>query len=357
MSARKIIHIVEATATGTLSMASLLANTQAEAGHDVYVIYSLRPETPVNFCKEFSSSIKLYQIPMYKYNDKLKAAFSLRKYLIENSPHSIFMHSSFAGFLGRLAGLGLKSDISFFYIPHCISLMRQDIGFFRKGIFLLFEWIGALKDSDYIAVSMSEKIIVEKYIPFRKCHLVENAVFFNKESNLKKRNGNLIVTVGQIRHQKDPLEFAKISMILQKKCSEIQMVWIGDGDPYLRKLLEDSGVRVTGWLKRDDVLSLLSKSTIYLSTAKWEGMPVSIIEANYSGIPVVASRCAGNVDVVSHGVTGWVYDSIDDAVRLIQSALADIAGSINVARYAQKSAKKRFSIERYVNEMNAILEK
>ena len=43
----KIAHIVESSATGTLSMLCLIANRLARDGHDVHVIYSDRIRRPV----------------------------------------------------------------------------------------------------------------------------------------------------------------------------------------------------------------------------------------------------------------------------------------------------------------------
>ena len=46
---------------------------------------------------------------------------------------------------------------------------------------------------------------------------------------------------------------------------------------YINKLTQ-AGINVTGWVSREKVLEYLTNSKIYLSTAKWEGMPVSIIQ-------------------------------------------------------------------------------
>ena len=47
--------------------------------------------------------------------------------------------------------------------------------------------------------------------------------------------------------------------------------------------------------------------------AGWEGMPLALLEAFRSGLPVVASDVPGNRDVVTHEVTGLLYPPGDAA--------------------------------------------
>ena len=113
----KIIHIVEASATGTLAMLSLLASAQARQGDTVEVVYSRRDETPDNLEDHFDSGVKLIQIQMNSVADKIRSIGLIRKTLRSSSPDSVYMHSSFAGFLGRLAGLSLLPNTSFYTFP------------------------------------------------------------------------------------------------------------------------------------------------------------------------------------------------------------------------------------------------
>lgn len=353
----KYTHIIEATATGTLAMAALLANAQKRKGHEVRVIYSRRPESPKDLSKFFEPGINLIQIQMCKPLEKLSCIPTLRKELKNSQPDKIFMHSSFAGFLGRLSSLLILKKTNFFYIPHCISFMRKDIGKVKRIIFVIFEWIGSIKTSSYIACSRSEQAAIRSAIPFRECHLIENALDFTPPiptSPLpqQQQQHKKIITVGQIRPQKGPNDFAKISLDVKRNHPNAEFIWVGDGDPQLRMTLESAGVNVTGWVPKDEVWRLLLDSSVYVSTALWEGMPVSIIEAGYAGLPVVASSCTGNIDIIEHGKTGWLFNTTDEAVILIQKILENTSESRIVAKRALETAQKRFSVDRYLKQMD-----
>ena len=118
-----IAHIIEATATGTLSIAQMAANAQAQ-DNNVTVIFSRRSDTPKNIETLFSQKLSLVEENLQANNFPF-SVFALRKHLKTIKPDIVHCHSSFAGFLGRLATIGLKTKV--FYSPHCISFMRQDI--------------------------------------------------------------------------------------------------------------------------------------------------------------------------------------------------------------------------------------
>lgn len=353
--AHLIIHLIEASATGTLSMASLLANSQFRDGHRVRVIFSKRPETPENISDHFDDGIDLVNVQMREPAEKLYSIKKIRKEF--KDANFIFLHSSFAGFIGRSASVGL-SHAKIFYIPHCISFMRKDVGVVRKALFIALEWIAAMKSSTYIACSDSERRQITTFIPFRDCITIENAVDNNIHTEIGaagRKNAKTVVTVGQIREQKGPYQFSEIAEAVRLADPEIEFIWIGDGDKHLRNVLETAGVRVSGWLDKQDVMAKISKASIYLSTARWEGMPVSLIEAIYCGTPIIASQCAGNVDVVDQDETGWLFNTTSQAVSCILYALSNPDRAEFIAVRARDVAHKRFDKARYRDEMLKLL--
>lgn len=57
--------------------------------------------------------------------------------------------------------------------------------------------------------------------------------------------------------------------------------------------------------------ALLAEADAYLSTSRWEGLPLAILEAWRAGVPVVASDVVGNRDLIEDGVTGLLYPEGD----------------------------------------------
>ena len=102
------------------------------------------------------------------------AYFSLRKHLSKYESH-IFLHSSFAGFIGRIALLGIK-QIKLFYVPHSISLMKRDINNLIWLIYYLLELVPCLKKFEYIIL---------KYIFSHSCLLASERPETEREAGAR----------------------------------------------------------------------------------------------------------------------------------------------------------------------------
>jgi glycosyltransferase involved in cell wall biosynthesis len=349
-----IIHIIESTATGTLSIASMAANAQAQ-NNDVTVLFSRRPDTPKDIDCLFTKNVCLIEEDLQANNFPF-SVFYLRKHLKKIKPNIVHCHSSFAGFVGRLAAIGLKTKV--FYSPHCISFMRKDIGKAKSFLFTIFELIACIKPCTYIACSESEKQAIKNSLPFTKVNLLENAVDLTDFTLAKASVGHSVnetikvITVGGIRPQKGPEEYAQIAT--QFKNKQVEFIWIGDGDIEQKQVLLDAGVTVTGWMSREEVIAELYKADVYVSTALWEGMPVSIIEACAAHLPVIARNCAGNKDIISSGNNGYLFDETKQCIDLLDNYLAEPAVFEELARYAHDQVFTRFSVDRFAKKLDGI---
>jgi glycosyltransferase involved in cell wall biosynthesis len=350
----KVVHVIESTATGTLAVVCTIANRLVMEGHEVHVIYSERNETPRNLSALFHSDVVLQKLQM-KGPSLASVLFGLRRRLVELKPDIVHLHSSFAGFLGRVSALFSLPSTVFLYSPHCISFIRQDIGRAKRYCFTALEWLACVKDCTYVGCSESECTAIRRYLN-RHAVLIENAadraVTVHEGSRPDRPRSTVIrqiVTVGGIRAQKNPQLFAQIARSFKQP--GVEFVWIGDGESALRKVLEEAGVRVTGWLARADVLDAVAQADIYLSTAAWEGMPISLIEAMTLGTPVVASNCPGNIDTVRHDSTGVIYQTGAEAVTLLNRLMSDEVFRNTLTREARREARERFSEDRFYNNV------
>jgi glycosyltransferase involved in cell wall biosynthesis len=88
----------------------------------------------------------------------------------------------------------------------------------------------------------------------------------------------------------------------------------------LRALIAELGLEESVELRgfTDDVARVLSELTVFLNATYRdaqgygsEGMPGSILEASWAGVPVVAHRIGGNVEAVRDGVTGTLVERPD----------------------------------------------
>ena len=75
-----------------------------------------------------------------------------------------------------------------------------------------------------------------------------------------------------------------------------------------------------------------------------EPFGLSVIEAMANGTPVIAFRRGSVPEIVDHGVTGFIVDSVDEAVAAVP--LARALDRVTIRRHFEK----RFSVERMARD-------
>ena len=174
--------------------------------------------------------------------------------------------------------------------------------------------------------------------------------------NAADGTGPRLISVGRMAPPKDFETFVKAMRILDWG----QTVVVGDGPS--RESVEDMVRRegVSGRVhllgQRDDIPNLLSASDVFVLCSKKEGLPISVIEAMLSGLPVVATRVGGLPELVEDGHTGFLVPPGDpEAVaRAIRSLAEDQALRSNMGRRAREKALREFSMSRMGDETASV---
>lgn len=89
---------------------------------------------------------------------------------------------------------------------------------------------------------------------------------------------------------------------------------------------------------RSDVACVYKVADCFIHPSKREGLPVAIMEAMSSGVPVICSNIRGNTDLIEDKVNGIVVDSTPEAVA---SAILDIISDVQSRdKYIENSKEK-----------------
>jgi glycosyltransferase involved in cell wall biosynthesis len=140
---------------------------------------------------------------------------------------------------------------------------------------------------------------------------------------------------------------------------EVRFLIVGDGE--LRDHLRQSpdvlalGDRLIWTGFRRDMPAVCFASDVVVQTSDNEGTPVSLIEAQAAGVPVVSTRVGGTSSVVVHGETGWLVDPDDvpgfghRVAALLQAP--DVRLRMGAA--GQRRALDRFALERLLERIDA----
>ena len=97
---------------------------------------------------------------------------------------------------------------------------------------------------------------------------------------------------------------------------DVKFIWVGDGE--LREKITSPNITVTGWTSREDSLKILNKSDVFVLTSRWEGLPMSLIEAMYLRKPCVVSDVIGNAEMIINDITGYICKTPEEFVKNIR---------------------------------------
>ncbi len=343
-----ILHIVESFGGGVLDFIRILS-ANIEGTHTI--VYSIREETPKDFRKLFPPDIKfIYWKSVSREIHPIKdieGLFELIKILksLEETIDVIHLHSSKAGFLGRLAARILGLNHKVIYTPHGVSFLRQDISYLKRNIFIFLEKLAYRFGGVVVACSKSEA-------EFIKSHGIPAIYIYNGfqcqnvgQSPVRKKEKVKIVTVGRITYQKNPYLFREIaSKFLDEH--NVEFIWIGDGE--LKSALNLPNISITGWISQKDVLNLLSNADIYLSTSLWEGLPLSVLQAMCAGLPLILHQCIGNIDLVKDNYNGYSFKNIDEAVAKIRELIRNSKKREEFGANSYKLLLDKFNLKQMV---------
>lgn len=131
-------------------------------------------------------------------------------------------------------------------------------------------------------------------------------------------SGNKITLLLPARINEQKQQLLIVEHLKERLSKDIKILFAGTGPDYdkLKATVDgDSRFECLGY--RSDIYDLLAKSDYMLLFSKHEGLPISLIEADMIGTPVVCNDVGGNTEIVYDGENGFVVNTWDDLAQCI----------------------------------------
>jgi glycosyltransferase involved in cell wall biosynthesis len=320
-------------------------------------------------------------------NDRI-AYLKIRQLIREHKPDIVHTHASKAGTIGRLAARAENVPV----IIHTFHghVFHSYFGKLKTLFYKNIERFLALISTRIIAISEIQKnelSEIHKISTKDKIEIIPLGFDLNKfqENTLEKRNlfrekyklNQQTVAIGIIGRlvpvKNHELFLNAISFLQQTSKIKFKAFIIGDGE--LRKQLENSAkekqlefetpekenqnaiVVFTSWIKEVDVA--LSGLDIVALTSFNEGTPVSLIEAQAAGKPIVSTNVGGIENVVIKNRTALLSDI--DKPESFFSNLKTLTEDENLrkemAAIGWQHVFEKFHYNRLVKDMQNLYEK
>jgi glycosyltransferase involved in cell wall biosynthesis len=129
----------------------------------------------------------------------------------------------------------------------------------------------------------------------------------------------------------------------------------------LRALADELGIaeRVTFTGQRDDVAGVLSALDVFVHASDREPFGIAIVEAMAAGVPVVATRGGGVLEIVLDGRTGVLVEPghVAGMADAIARLLSDAPLARTLAEAGRARAREHFTTSRMIEETTAFIER
>jgi glycosyltransferase involved in cell wall biosynthesis len=266
-------------------------------------------------------------------------ALALARVVSSVAPDVVHLHSSKAGLVGRLV---VRGGLVTVFQPHAWSFLAVS-GVVRRAT-LGWERFGARWADVVLCVSEDERRIgVQAGIRPGAYRVVEHGVDLGRWPRLGEgaraaARGRLglgqapvAVCVGRLHRQKGQAALLDVWPGVRERVAGAELVLVGDGPDRAeleRRAVE--GVRLAG--ASDDVAGWLAAADVVVQPSRWEGFPLSVLEALACSRTVVFTDAPGIRDLARSGVGAVVPQddrhALTDAIaaRLADRELADREG-------------------------------
>lgn len=338
-------------AGGSERVTILIANELKKRGYNVSILsicgiesfYEINKDIPIEVIYKNKHNINSKN----KYFNILRKAYKYHKYNKTDIVIDVFTSRSLISIPLKLV-LKLK-NISWEHFNYSARIGLNPVArklackYSNKIITLTKEDILLFKEDNKVKASMD---YIYNPNPF------ENA----KVSSL---NNNNIVSVGRLNRQKGYDMLLDAWSIVEKN-SNFKLVIVGDGEEKenLKKQVQELNLKNVSFTGiTNDVTEIYLNSCLYVSSSRFEGLPMCMIEAQSFGLPLVSFKCkTGPSEIIRDRITGYLVEN-GNCKELAEKILELIKDRDKLKEMAVKSKadSSRFNMDAIIDKWEMII--
>lgn len=315
----------------------------------------------------------------------VQAYNKLKKLIREFKPDIVHTHAAKPGALGRLAAsaCGVPAIVHTYH-GHVFHSYFNKV---KSGFYINLERFLASKSSAIVAISEAQKKELSqefKIAPEHKFRIIPLGLDLDKfQRDMPEKRSTFraefgldddVVAIGIIGRlvpvKNHPLFLKAIHHVLQHSSRKIRAFMIGDGETRADLEAEASRLGIpfsvqdsdehphplvfTSW--RSDVDTIMAGLDIIALTSFNEGTPVSLIEAQAAGKPIVSTKVGGIGDIVLEGETALLaaLDDEETFCRHLLQLVEDEDLRVRLGSNSSPYVLQRFSYQRLMRDMSEL---
>lgn len=343
----QILMIMNGEGIGGAELQFVELANQLGLGHDVTLV-CLQGANSIQAGK-LSPSIQIKEFPYPSGSQALGQLFRAIKFC-RRLEYDVIVTTSFIGdFVGSLSKRDARNKL---ISLQTVSAKKQH--HFADNILL--------KRSDFMVAGcrdIENFLILNGHSP-SKIRVINNWVDFSARKVTKSVSevraaygfgeaGTVVGCIGRMHHQKGQEYLIRAFLTLSQRLPDAMLVLVGDG-PLKSEMMKEAGaskrVIFTGTVTGDDYTNLLNSFDFYVQPSRFEGLPRTLLDAMYMGLPIVASAANGMGDIIKHGENGWLVPPEDERaiVRTLEYLFLNRKRAQEAGKRAAHDARKNYAM-------------
>jgi|SRR5690554_1435438 len=318
----KILFVItKAEIGGAQNFVLNLAKSLKNFGHNVEVAAGVGDYLPEELVKYNIAFHRLNSLKRdYSLFNSLYFVYDLLKLIKKNNYEIVHLNSTNT-LIGALSTVFLFRKPKLVFTLHGLSFLDNNyiyhplVSFFSRQYFKLF--LRLIDKAVFVSKnnfdSIKDKIFIKRSSLIYNGLDVNNLTFFSKEDARKYlseiggidlSNSFIIGSAGRLAYPKNYEFLINNFKLFQNKIPNLKVVIIGDG-PYREKYIKlisenkiENDFILLGELK--DSFKFLKAFDVFTLTSDFEGLSISLLEALFADIPILASNVGGNPEIVEN---------------------------------------------------------
>jgi glycosyltransferase EpsD len=333
------------------------------------IVHEVSPELINLGCK--IHNIQFQRSPLKK--DNYIAYRKIKELILKEGYELVHVHTPVASFLTRLACRNIP-NLKVIYTSHGLRFYE---GAPLKNWLLYYpleklaaRWtdgIITINEEDY---NSARKLKLAKSNSIHRVHGVgvDLTKFQPKTMDMKAKlrkkynyseNEFILFYAAELNRNKHQDLLINVVNLLKSKIKNIRLLLAGNGnlkeqyEEQVKKLGLQYYVQFLGY--RRDIPELLKISDVAVASSRREGLPVNVMEAMATGLPLVVTNCRGQRELICDGENGFIV-GIDDTEGFA-NAVEELYKSRETRRKFGKRSNefsKSYSLDKVMQEMEEV---
>ena len=190
-----------------------------------------------------------------------------------------------------------------------------------------------------------------------KVPVIYNGIDLDKcicKSHYESENILEFIHVGRFSEQKNHRMLINAFAKFVSGYRDAKLTLVGEGalQSEIKDLVKEKGIEDKVFFNgpTDNVFPLLERADVFVLPSLYEGVPMSLIEAMGTGLPIIATNVGGIPDMLNNSGEALIIDKDEEALVKALNRMTDISLREILGQNALERARKDFSVKKMAEE-------